>query len=181
MATKKKAKKAAKKAKPAPAKRAAKRAKAAPAKRTATKARAAAPKSRSAARPAKKAAPRGKARAAAKPTKARPTPAVRRRDRPGHIDPAYAEDLRNKAGGHEPEPVGFVERPRSKDDLVEELGEEVVSEATGAEHKGEEVFDQEVPEERGGPFVESTAGQEFALGTDPSNPKSATREPFPRT
>ena len=78
-------------------------------------------------------------------------------------------------------PNSFVERPRSRDDLVEQLGEEFVEETTSAEHKGEERLDQEVPEELGGPFVETRADTEFAHGTDPSNPKTSTREPFPRT
>ena len=36
-------------------------------------------------------------------------------------------------------------------------------------------------EEIGGPFVETTAGQEFADEPDASNPPGATREPFPKT
>ncbi len=38
-----------------------------------------------------------------------------------------------------------------------------------------------IPEESGGPFVPSTAGQEFAGGTDESNIPEATREALPRT
>ncbi len=71
--------------------------------------------------------------------------------------------------------------PIRRDDLVEELGEEFVAEATSAEHEAEQVLDQEVPEDRGGPFVETTAEDEFAYGTDASNPKGAKREPFPTT
>jgi hypothetical protein len=133
-----------------------------------------------AAKPAKKAAPR---KAAKKPVAAglRKVAPVRRRDHAGHIDPKYAAELRAKSGGHEEDPRGFIERPRAKDDLVEELAEEFVEEATSAEHEGEDVLDQDVPEERGGPFVETTADQEFAHGTDASNPKGAKREPFPTT
>ena len=107
--------------------------------------------------------------------------AVRRRDGAGHIDPAYARDLLEKGGGPADEGKGFLGRPRSKDDLVEELGEEFVEEATSAEHEGEDVLDQEVPEDRGGPFVETSGEEEFGYGTDPSNPKGAKREPFPTT
>jgi hypothetical protein len=172
MATKKKAKKGAKKAKAAPAK-----------KRVAVSARPAraaarkAPKkpARAKARPAakKKAPARGKAGARAKP--------IQRRDRPGHIDPKYGAELRRRSVPPEQEPSSFVDRPRSSDDLVEELGEEVVAEATSAEHEGEDLQDQEVPEERGGPFVETSGDTEFAHGTDLSNPKGSSREPFPRT
>ena len=44
-----------------------------------------------------------------------------------------------------------------------------------------EAFNQVVPEESGGPFVETSAGTEFAGGTDESNIEEATREPFPTT
>jgi hypothetical protein len=106
---------------------------------------------------------------------------MRRRDRAGHIDPKYARELIEKGEPREVDPSSFVERPRSRDDLVEQLGEEFVTDVTGAEHRGEDVLDQNVPEELGGPFVESNAASEFAHGTDASNPKNATKEPFPRT
>lgn len=166
--------------------KAGKRAKAASATKTAPKA---APKKRA----KKKAAPgksvRVKARtpkatargAAPKRAKARAKPLLRREDHPGHLDPKYAAALRRQSGRPEPEPESFLDQPRSKDDLVEELGEEFVGEVTSGEHEGEDLQDQLVPEERGGPFVETPAGTEFAQGTDPSNPKGATREPFPRT
>lgn len=161
--------------------------------RPAAKRRAAAATPKKAARraaPAKKAVAKGAKRrtgaarsAAKKPTRARATSPrkVQRRDHAGHPDPRYAAELLAKSGGREAEPRSFVERPRSQDDRVEELGEEVVTEATSAEHEGEDVLDQQVPEERGGPFVETQANQEFAHGTDPSNPKSSKREPFPTT
>jgi hypothetical protein len=185
MATKKAKKKATKK--PAKKASAAKKRVAAARPRAAARAgaRKAAKKGRAvkavkAAKPAKKAAPR---KAAKKPVAAGPrkAAAVRRRDHAGHIDPKYAAELRAKGGGHEEGPRGFIERPRAKDDLVEELAEEFVEEATSAEHEAEDVLDQDVPEERGGPFVETTGAQEFAHGTDASNPKGAKREPFPTT
>jgi hypothetical protein len=42
-------------------------------------------------------------------------------------------------------------------------------------------LEAEVEEERGGPFVQTRARKELARGTDKSNPRSASREPFPRT
>ncbi len=166
-------------------------AKKAPSKKVAAK-RAASPKRREAVRSAKKAAPRRKktratARKAAPakkvPARAKPRAAarVKRRDGSGHIDAKYARDLREKSGAPADEGKSFVDRPRSKDALVEELAEEFVQEVTSAEHEGEDVLDQEVPEDRGGPFVETTGDQEFAYGTDASNPKGAKREPFPTT
>jgi hypothetical protein len=106
----------------------------------------------------------------------------RREDRPGHLDPRYAADLREHSGEHEDALRAFIERPRSpRDDLAEELGEGVVEKATSGEDEAEDLLDQIVPEEQGGPFVETNATQEFAHGTDPSNPKGAKREPFPTT
>jgi hypothetical protein len=126
--------------------------------------------------------PKATARAApVKSAKARAKPLMRREDHAGHLDPRYAAELRRQSGRPTPEPDSFVNRPRSKDDLVEELGEEFVGQATSGEYEGEDLQDQQVAEERGGPFVETSASTEFAEGTDPSNPKGATREPFPRT
>jgi hypothetical protein len=131
--------------------------------------------------PARKASERT-AKPAPKPARKKAKrPPVRRRDGAGHLDPQYAADLRAKSWRPPEDPESFIERPRSRDDLVEELGEEVVAEATSAEHEGEDILDQEVPEERGGPFVETTGAEEFAHGIDASNPRGAKREPFPRT
>jgi hypothetical protein len=69
----------------------------------------------------------------------------------------------------------------SKDDLAEEIGESWVETATSGEDDSQQVYNQDVPEDDGGPFVPSTGGKEFAEGTDPSNPPGAEREPFPRT
>jgi hypothetical protein len=118
--------------------------------------------------------------AAAKPRK--PLAAVlRRRDGSGHLDPQYAADLRRQSGRPDDEGVGFFGSARSNDDLAEALGEQFVEAATTGEDAAEEMLDQQVPEERGGPFVRSNAGTEFAEGTDGSNPKGSKREPFPTT
>jgi hypothetical protein len=132
---------------------------------------------------AKKALAPSKKPAARKPAARKPTlaKAIRRRDGAGHLDPQYAADLRAKSTRPERDPDAFLNRPRSKDDLVEELGEEMVGEATSAEHEGGDIQDQEVPEERGGPFVETTGAEEFGHGIDGSNPRGAKREPFPTT
>jgi hypothetical protein len=108
---------------------------------------------------------------------------VRRRDGAGHIDPRYARDLLAQSGesDRDDDLRSFVERPRSKDVLAENFGEEFVASATSGENQEEELLEREVPEEHGGPFVETTSGQEFADGTDASNPKGAKREPFPTT
>jgi hypothetical protein len=108
--------------------------------------------------------------------------AVRRYDRPGHLDPTYAAELRDQSGAKEREPHAFLDVPRSpNDDMAEVRGEDFVEEATSGEEAAEESLDQVVPEEGGGPFVETTGAKEFAAGVDSSNPKSALREPFPTT
>jgi hypothetical protein len=133
---------------------------------------------------ARKPAPRKaqRARPPARPSKASTPRPVRRQDRPGHLDPRYAEELREQSGPQPDEPRAFLETSRSpNDDLAEALGEEVVQRATTGEDEGEEALDPIVPEEQGGPFVETNAAQEYAQGTDLSNPKDAKREPFPKT
>jgi hypothetical protein len=75
----------------------------------------------------------------------------------------------------------FVTESRSTDDLAEELGEEAVAEMTSGEDQRERLLDEQVDDERGGPFVETGGSQEYAGGTDASNPATATREPFPTT
>lgn len=66
------------------------------------------------------------------------------------------------------------------DDLAETLGEGFVAAATTGENVEDEVLDQVVPEEIGGPFIETRDTQEFALGSDDMNPEEAEREPLPR-
>lgn len=47
-----------------------------------------------------------------------------------------------------------------EDDLAEELGEESVEAATSGQSPAEDNLNEEVPEERGGPFVETTVEAE---------------------
>ncbi len=107
----------------------------------------------------------------------------RRRDGAGHLDPAYEAALLAESGhARSPDEArAFLGRARSSEALSEQLGEEFVETVTGAQDEGEEVFNQVVPEDSGGPFVETTGSTEFAHGTDASNIKGATREPFPKT
>jgi hypothetical protein len=77
-----------------------------------------------------------------------------------------------------PDPEGGP--ARTSDDLAESLAEEFLESATSGEDMAEEMQNEIVPEELGGPFVESTAEQEFAAGTDASNPEDAEQEPLPR-
>lgn len=176
MATKKKKKVAPKKAhkstKAAPKKKVAAK------KKVALKKKHAAPKKGVAKRVAKKAAAKPARKAAKKPAKKKP---IARRDGSGHMNAKYARELRARSGPSEKEDTrAFLKGSRSTDDLAEQLGEEVVGKANSGEDEAEDVADQFVDEEVGGPFVESTAGKEFGFDTDASNPKGADREPFPK-
>lgn len=139
-------------------------------------------------KPKAKAKPPVKAKAKAKPkakAKAKAKPAQVRRDRAGHLEQKYAAHLlaRSREGRDDGNDTRAFLRStsRSRDPLAEELGEEAVSAMTSGEGQGERLQDLEVEEERGGPFVRSSGAREFAHGTDKSNPRRSTREPFPRT
>ena len=110
-------------------------------------------------------------------------PAFVRRDGSGHLDPSYEATLLAASGRNQTkdEDRAFVDESRSNDTLAEQFGEGFVETATTGQYEGEDVFDQVVAEENGGPFVETSARTEFAHGTDASNIKGATREPFPKT
>ena len=116
-------------------------------------------------------------------TKAEPAPPIRRRDATGHLDPEYEAKLRAETGHarDKDEARAFMPGAKTKDGFAEELGEEFVAIATSGEDDKEDVFNQSVPEDAGGPFVETSGKTEFAHGTDASNIKGATREPFPKT
>ena len=77
-----------------------------------------------------------------------------------------------------PDPEGGP--ARVEDDLAESLAEEYLSSATRGNETTEEALDDVVPEEIGGPFVETSAAEEFADDTDEANPPDAEVEPLPR-
>lgn len=108
---------------------------------------------------------------------------VQRRDANGHIDPQYAKELLAKSG-HSTNTAGeeaFLHGSKGHTELAEELGENFVASATAGEDVTADQDDELSEAERGGPYVITTEQQEFAAGTDASNPKDATREPFPTT
>jgi hypothetical protein len=165
--------------KPAQAKKAGAPKKAALAKKASAPKRAALAKK---ARVPKKVAPTKKA-GALKSGAPKATP-IRRRDGTGHLDAGYAAMLREKSleGRVQDRDGAFIGRSgRSSDNLAEAMGETWIETATSGEDENEDVFNQSVPEDEGGPFVTTTAGQEFAEGIDASNPKGSKREAFPKT
>jgi hypothetical protein len=76
-----------------------------------------------------------------------------------------------------PDPEGGP--ARIDDDLAESLAEEFIQSATRGSDD-DEALDGVVPEELGGPFVETSAAEEFANDTDDMNPPDAEPEPLPR-
>jgi hypothetical protein len=113
-----------------------------------------------------------------------PKKPVTRRDATGHLDPEYQRKLLEDAAenrNQDGETKAFLDGSQASDELAEELGETFVEAATSGEDAEGDRHERVVSEEAGGPFVPSTAGQEFAGGTDESNIAEATREPLPRT
>jgi hypothetical protein len=70
---------------------------------------------------------------------------------------------------------------RISDDLAETMAEGFLQSATSGEYASEELLDGVVTEEFGGPFIVTSAREEFASGTDASNPADAKREALPLT
>lgn len=112
---------------------------------------------------------------------------LRRRDGAGRIDPQYARELLAKAretrnDDDAPENMhAFLKAARTTEPLAQEMGENFLETITSGEEREPERRDQITPDEVGGPFVVTTAGEEFATGTDESNIPEAEREPLPRT
>jgi hypothetical protein len=112
---------------------------------------------------------------------------IRRRDPQGRIDPQYARELLEKARETRNDDDGpeaghaFLKGPSSNEALAEELGEAFVEAATSGEESEALRHERITLEENGGPFVETSGNEEFAVGTDESNIATATREPLPRT
>lgn len=93
--------------------------------------------------------------------------------RPSNARPSHPRDS-------EPDANAFIHSARhSNDDLAEALGEQFLSSATSGEEAAEDAMNEQVTEEAGGPFVITSAGSEFAEGTDSSNPRGAKRAPVP--
>jgi len=111
-----------------------------------------------------------------------PKKPLTRRDATGHLDPEYQRKLLESSNSQRArggEGRAFLDG--EKEELSEELGEAFLQAATSGEDAELERRENVVPEESGGPFVPSTADEEFAAGTDESNIEGATREALPRT
>jgi hypothetical protein len=107
-------------------------------------------------------------------------PYLDHRNGAGHLAPAYEAELRARVQrrARSQGDDAFVSRTSPTDPNAEQAGEEFMIMVTRGE-PDPFADDEDRTDERGGPFVESYAGVEFAYGTDASNPAGATREPFP--
>ena len=78
----------------------------------------------------------------------------------------------------------FIRDPGSgpahtRDALAENLAEQFLTSATSAEEATPDAMEREVPEDSGGPFLETTGAREFALDDEAPNIREAERVPFP--
>lgn len=87
------------------------------------------------------------------------------------------DEERERAGRNEP--AFNLTVGGAVDSVAEELGEGFVLSVTSGGQAVEEIRDEELPEEEGGPFVETSAWTEFARGTDASNPADAEPADLP--
>lgn len=116
-----------------------------------------------------------------------PSDRAPRRDATGHLNLKYAADLRARslesAEDHAKDRAFLRHSASLVAPLADELGREAVMTMTSGEDQSAELQDLTLPlgEELGGPFVLTTGGEEFAGGTDASNPRNTVREPFPVT
>jgi hypothetical protein len=90
----------------------------------------------------------------------------------------HAHDRTDDGNAFMPDPEGGP--AHIKDDLAESLAEEYIQAATRGAEPDDEALDGVVPEELGGPFVETSAAEEFANDVDEANPPDAEAEPLPR-
>ena len=124
-------------------------------------------------RPKRLAKEKGPARRAQNPgAHAHPPRAEAPRPYPAEIPPPPGRRGRSDDGTAfmpDPDPAEGVPA-RIDDSLAENLAEEFVEAVTGADDPVEEALEAVVPEELGGPFVETTAADEFANDIDASNP-----------
>jgi hypothetical protein len=108
------------------------------------------------------------------------TPRRRRTGRPNGASaaPPHRHVRSDDGNAFIPDPEGGP--ARTTDDLAENLAEEFLQSATRGNDAYEDALDEVVPEEIGGPFVETSAADEFAHDIDEANPEDAVREPLPR-
>jgi hypothetical protein len=106
--------------------------------------------------------------------------AVTQRREAKHHTPQRAARRPDDAEAFLPDPSGGNNPSRAEDDLAEVLAEEYLGAATSAEEVSEDVRDEVVEDEVGGPFTTTRADEEFAYTVDDMNPEDGQKEPFPQ-
>jgi hypothetical protein len=112
---------------------------------------------------------------------------LQRRDPAGHLNPRYARHLLARAregqnDANDPRAQrAFFSTARSADTYAEGMGESFIESATSGHGSATFRHEEVTWEEEGGPFVMTTATEEFAAGLDESNIAEATREALPTT
>lgn len=112
---------------------------------------------------------------------------LQRRDAVGHLNPAYARHLLARARESHNDANdararhAFFSHARSADAYAEDRGQSFIESATSGEGSSTSRHEEWTWEEEGGPFVLTTATEEFAAGLDESNIAEATREAMPTT
>lgn len=96
-----------------------------------------------------------------------------------------AKPIRARSAGRSDDAHAFIPDPSEggkppTEDLAEILGEDFLRAATSGNDALEDDLDSTLTEERGGPFIETSAREELAHDVDESNPLDAKREAFPR-
>jgi hypothetical protein len=90
---------------------------------------------------------------------------------------------REQAKRHDTADAFMRENPNgpqhAPDDLAEELAEEFLLSATRAEETHANIDDDDLPEDLGGPFIETSADTELASGIDETNPIDAEPAELP--
>ncbi len=77
------------------------------------------------------------------------------------------------------ESEAFIRERDKPDSFATELAQDFLIAAASGREVLAELSDEEMPEENGGPFVETAAGTEFAFDADASNPPRAEVAAFP--
>ena len=100
------------------------------------------------------------------------------------MKPARTKTAPLHIGGRMDDGNAFIRDPgsgpaHSRDSLAENLAEQFLTSATSAEESAPDEFEREVPEDSGGPFVETSGSKEFARDDEAPNIPGAEREPFP--
>ena len=96
---------------------------------------------------------------------------------PNHPEHHRTGPRKDDANAFLPDPDGGP--IEANGDAGDEMTEDFLRAATSGQDEAEDVRNQELTEELGGPFVSTSAAQEIAYDTDESNPSDSEIEGLP--